>query len=135
MPLTPRPDWEPLPDPPGLDLAQEHEFEALATEDMAGIEDAADQAGLDLAGVESSRLDAEAATLQLGLDWASGAEEIAAQKAAADADTLVTELGAAADQDANLDALTVEFGDPHELPADPGAPPPATVPPGGELPA
>jgi len=121
VPLVPRPPWEPLEIPPGPDPATLQEFQVLAAGDMAPLEGATDQAGLDVAQVSAATIDAEAAMLELGLDLAAGAEELDAMQLEAAGDTLVPELLAATEQDAEILAASndaVEAG--ADLPEDSG---------------
>jgi len=102
--------WAPLPDPPGPDPATETQFQQLAAEELEGIEPGCDQAGAGLAVTAAALTDAESAADQLGLDLAEGAVELEGMTAEAAADTLVPELEAAAEQDAELGSVADEIG-------------------------
>ena len=108
MALAPRPEWEPLPEPPGPDPARAQEFPLLAAEDMPTLEAEADLQGLDLGAVDQARVESELATDVLALDLAAGAQELAGMQLEAAADTLVPELQAAAEQDAAILAAANE---------------------------
>lgn len=132
MALVPRPQWDPLPEPPGPDPATLQEFQLLAAGDMSPLELAADQVGVGVAGVDVTRLQSEAATEQLGRDLAESAVELQAMGAEADADTLVLELGRASEQDGALLVVAGEVATalgeappvPEPQPAPPAPPPP-----------
>jgi hypothetical protein len=139
VPLIPRPVWDPLPDPPGADPASATQFQALAAEELEGIEPACDRAGAGLADTAAALTDAERAADQLGLDLAEGAVELEGMTAEAAADNLVPELEAAAEQDAALgvvsDDVAAALGEPVETPTPPAPlPTPDGVPTGGEAP-
>lgn len=110
MALVPRPQWDPLPEPPGPDPATLQEFQILAAGDMPPVEAATDQVGLNLVDVDQSRVESQAAVNVLGLDLAAGAVEFDALDAEATADTLIPELTAAAEQDAALASAGSDVG-------------------------
>ena len=135
MALVPRPEWPPLPEPPGPDPATLQEFELLAAADMSPLELAADQVGVELVGVDLTRVQSEAAAEVLGQEIAAGALELDAMRAESEADTLIPELTRASEQDDALLVLAGEvataLGEEAPVP-EPLPPPPASLPPPGE---
>jgi len=100
----------------------------LAAGDMAPLEASADRAGLELAGVDAARVESEVAVDLLGLDVAAGAEELDAMQLEAAGDTLVPELLAATEQDAELLAASNDVAEAGgELPTAPATAPAALV--------
>ncbi len=102
MPRVPRPAFDPLPDPPGLDPDLLDDFQLLAGELLPSAEAALDQGALDWAEVAATLPPGEQAIEDLGRSLADGAVELEAMDAEATADTLELELVAAAEQDATL---------------------------------
>lgn len=138
MALVPRPVWEPLPEPPGPDPVLAQDFQLLAAGDMSPIELASDQVGIEVAGVDVARTEAEVAADQLGRDLAAGAVELDNLQTAAAADTLTLELVRANEQDAALLGVAGEvataLGEAPPTPEPQPTPSPATEPPSGWTP-
>ena len=135
MALVPRPEWPPLPEPPGPDPATLQEFELLAAADMSPLEAAADLVGVEVAAVDVGRVQSEAGVEQLGRELAAGALELDAMRAESEADTLIPELTRASEQDAALLGVAGEvataLGEEQPLP-EPQPPPPGPTPPPSE---
>lgn len=102
MALVPRPDWPTLPDPPEPDPATLQEFELLAAEDLGPVDPALDAVGSSFTELSGQSEESAQAVDLLGLDLAAGAVELEAMRREAEADTLVPELEAAAQQDTAL---------------------------------
>ena len=135
MALVPRPEWPPLPEPPGPDPATLQDFQLLAAAEMSPLEAAADQVGVELVGVDATRVQSEAAAEVLGQEIAAGAVELEGMTSEAAADTLVLELGRASQQDDALLVLAGEvatsLGEAAPVPEPQPAPPEPTPPPSG----
>ena len=135
MALVPRPEWDPLPEPPGPDPALAQDFQVLAAADMSPLEAAADLVGVEVAAVDVARVNSEAGVEVLGQELAAGAVELQGMTDEAAADTLVLELGRASEQDDALLVVAVEvataLGEEAPVP-EPLPPPPASLPPPGE---
>ena len=138
MPLAPRPVWDPLPEPPGPDPALAQDFQLLAAAEMSPLEAASDQVGVELVGVDATRVQSEAATEQLGRDLAESAVQLDAMHAEAEADTLTLELQRASEQDDALLVVAGEvataLGEEAPVPEPQPAPPEPTPPPSGGTP-
>ena len=129
MPLNPRPDWEPLPDPPPPDPELGTEFQVLAEELMPIVDAEEAVAGEEVALVFADADAHELAVDVIGADLAAAADEIAAALAEAEVDTLEPELVAADEQDAAVETTAAELavfvgetppGEPPEPGGDPG---------------
>ena len=102
---------------------------------MSPLERAADQVGVELVGVDATRVQSEAAAEVLGQEIAAGAVELEGMTSEAAADTLVLELGRASQQDDALLVLAGEvatsLGEAAPVPEPQPAPPEPTPPPSG----
>jgi hypothetical protein len=108
MPVVPRPRWEPLPEPPGIDPALAQDFQVLAANHTAELDDAGDSTATDQTTMAAATDDGQAAAARLGLDLARAADEIDAVSKAADGVTLSQELSAAVEQDRALDGIVAD---------------------------
>jgi len=108
--MWPRPAFATIPELPAPDPADYTEFKTLAAELLPADESALDQAALDLAALDDARFWAHYDMSVLGLEQASGAEELAAMIAEVDADTLIDEIAAASSQDAALGSVGLDVG-------------------------
>lgn len=119
--MYPRPVWDPLPEPPGIDPATLDEFQNLANEFMPDIMGSADEVGVTVARLFGTATDAEADSDSLGLDLAAGALELEAMIYEAAGDTLVKDIENAGGVQDSVDLTTAELA--VALGVEPGAPP------------
>lgn len=105
MPLVPQPAWTDFSEIPGPDPATAHDFQTLAAQELGQMDTGDSAVSTGNALLACSAGDGETAANATGLDLANAAAALSVLEQEADADTLLTELTQAAEQDAALGVL------------------------------